>query len=128
MNRSIRATAVYILNDFKRAYNKTYSDLSASTRKDFRAADLMIRNMRLIKNFQTNASFNDNFVENFSVIASRIDITEVNTSTSSIKTVVFKFSISKIVSVTSRKTSQTEKIDQLNKSSVVLSVVNSVSS
>ena len=54
MNRSIRATAVYILNDFKRVYNKTYSDLSALTRKNFRAADLIIKDMRLIKNFQAN--------------------------------------------------------------------------
>ena len=50
MNRDIRATAVYILNDFKRAHSKIYSDLSASTRKNLRAADLMIRDMRLIKN------------------------------------------------------------------------------
>ena len=51
MNRSIRATAVYMLNDFKRAYNKTYFDLFTSTRKNLCAADLMIRDMRLIKNF-----------------------------------------------------------------------------
>ena len=31
MNRDIRAIVVYILNNFKRAYNKTYFDLSAST-------------------------------------------------------------------------------------------------
>ena len=30
MNRDIRATAVYILNDFKRVHNKIYSDFSAS--------------------------------------------------------------------------------------------------
>ena len=51
MNRNIRATAVYILNDFKRVYSKIYFDFFISTRKDFRAADLMIRNMKLIKNF-----------------------------------------------------------------------------
>ena len=51
MNRNIWATAVYILNDFKRAHSKTYSDLSASTRENFRAADLMIRNMKLIEDF-----------------------------------------------------------------------------
>ena len=50
MNRNIRAIAVYILNDFKRAHSKTYSDLSVLTRKNFRVADLMIRNMKLIKN------------------------------------------------------------------------------
>ena len=30
MNRNIRTTTVYILNDFKRAHNKIYSDFSAS--------------------------------------------------------------------------------------------------
>ena len=48
-------TAVYILNDFKRAHNKIYFDFSASTQENFHAADLMIKNMRLIKNFQANA-------------------------------------------------------------------------
>ena len=51
MNRDIRATAVYILNDFKRVHSKTYSDFSASTRENLRAADLMIKDMKLIKNF-----------------------------------------------------------------------------
>ena len=51
MNWSIRTTAVYILNDFKRAHSKVYSDLFTSTRKNFRAADLIIRNMKLIKKF-----------------------------------------------------------------------------
>ena len=31
MNRDIRAIAIYILNDFKRAHSKIYSDFSAST-------------------------------------------------------------------------------------------------
>ena len=51
MNRSIRATAVYILNDFKRVHNKIYFEFSASTRKDFCASNLMIKDMRLIKKF-----------------------------------------------------------------------------
>ena len=51
MNRDIRTTVIYISNDFKRAHNKIYCDFFASTRKDFRAADLMIRNIKLIKNF-----------------------------------------------------------------------------
>ena len=51
MNRSIWTIAAYILNDFKRVHSKSYSDLSVSTRKNFRAADLMIRNMKLIKKF-----------------------------------------------------------------------------
>ena len=127
MNRGIRATVVYILNNFKRAHSKIYSDFFASTQKNFRAADLMIKDMRLIKNFQANAFFNDDFVENFSVIASRVDIIEINTSTFSTKAVVFKFLISKIVSVTLRKTLQVERIDQLNKSSVVSFTVSSIS-
>ena len=51
INQDIRATAVYILNDFKRAHNKIYSDLFASTQENLRVVDLMIRDMRLIKNF-----------------------------------------------------------------------------
>ena len=128
ISRSIRATAAYILNDFKRAHSKTYSDLSASIRKDFRAADLMIRNMKLIEDSQANASFDDDFVESFSVTASRADIIETDTSTPSARAVVFKFSISKIISATSRKASQVERIDQSNKSNVVSSAVNSISS
>ena len=127
VNRNIRATAVYILNDFKRAYNKVYSDLSASIQKNFRAADLMIKNMKLIKNSQTNVFFDDDFVKSFSITVNRVDIIEIDTSTSSTKAVVFKFSISKIAFVISRKTSQVEKIDQLNKSNVVLFAANSVS-
>ena len=127
MNRSIRAIVVYILNDFKRAHSKAYFDFSASTQKNLRAADLIIRNIRLIKNFQANAFSDDDFVKNSSVTANRVDIIEIDISTSSTRAVVFKFSISKIVFVTSRKTSQVKRIDQLNKSSVVSSAVNSVS-
>ena len=127
MNWNIRATAVYILNDFKRVHNKIYSNLFASTQKNFRAADLMIRNIELIKNFQTNISFDDDFVENFSITASRIDIIKIDTLTSATNAIVFKFSISKIISVTSRKTLQVEKINQLNKSIVISSAVNSIS-
>ena len=128
MNRDIRATAVYILNDFKRVHSKIYSDFFASTREDLRAADLMIRDMRLIEDFQANVSSDDDFVESSSVTASRVDIIEVDTPISSTRTVIFKFSISKVASVTSRKASQVEKINQLNKSNVVSSVVSSVSS
>ena len=71
----------------------------------------MIKDMRLIKNFQANAFFDDDFVESFSVTANRADITEIDISTSSTKTIVFKFSISKIAFATSRKTLQAEKID-----------------
>ena len=51
MNRNIRAIAIYILNNFKRVHSKIYSDFSTSIRKNLRAADLMIRNMKLIKKF-----------------------------------------------------------------------------
>ena len=128
MNRNIWATAVYILNDFKCIHNKIYSDLFALTRKNLRAVNLMIRDMRLIKNFQVNVSFDDDFVKNFLVIASRIDIIEIDTSTSSTMVIVFKFSILKIVFVTSCKASQVERIDQPSKSNVVSSIINLVSS
>ena len=105
INCKIRAITVYILNDFKRAHNKIYVDLSASTQTNFRAADLIIRNIRLIKNSWTNVSFDESFVESFSVTVSKIDIIEIDTSTSSIRAVVFKSSILKIVFITSRKTS-----------------------
>ena len=105
MNRSIRATVVYTLNNFKRAHSKIYSDLFASIQKNFRAADLMIRDMRLIKNSQTNAFSDDDFVENFSITASRVDIIKIDTSTSSTRIIVFKFLISKIVFIISRKAS-----------------------
>ena len=127
MNRSIRATAAYILNDFKRVHSKTYFDFSASTQKNFHAADLIIRNMKLIKNFQANVSFNDDFVKSSSVTANKVHITEINISTSSTRAIVFKFLILKIVFVTSRKTSQIERINQLNKSNVLSSAVNSIS-
>ena len=71
----------------------------------------MIKDIKLIKNSQANAFFDNNFVKNFSVTASRIDIIEIDTSTFSTRTIVFKFLILKIASVTSRKTSQVEKID-----------------
>ena len=125
MNRSIWATVVYIFNDFKCVHNKTYSDFFASTRENFRAADLMIRDINLIKKFWANVFFDDDFVESFSVIVNRIDIIEIDTSISSTRAVVFKFSILKIASVISRKTSYVEKINQLNKSSVVSSAINS---
>ena len=51
MNRSIRAIVVYILNNFKRVHSKIYSDFSSSIRKNFRAADLMMKDMKLIKKF-----------------------------------------------------------------------------
>ena len=127
MSRNIRATAIYILNDFKRAHNKIYFDLSASIRKKFCAVDLIIKTIKLIKNFQANVFSDDDFVESFSIIVSKTDIFETDTSTSSTRAIVFKFSILKIVSVTSRKMSQVKKINQLNKSNIVSFIVNSIS-
>ena len=126
MNRSIRTTAVYILNDFKRVYSKIYFDFSASTQKNFRAIDLIIRNIKLIKNFQANDFFDNNFIKNFSVITNKINIITTDTFIFSTRAIVFKFSILKIVSVIPRKALQVEKINQLNKSNIVSSVVNSV--
>ena len=125
MNRSIRAIIVYNLNDFKRVHSKIYSDISTSTQKNLCVADLIIKDMRLIKNFQANTSFDDDFVKNFLIIVNKVDIIEADTSTST-KVIIFKFLILKVVSVTSRKTLQAEKIDQLNKLNVVLSAVNSI--
>ena len=67
--------------------------------------------MKLIKNFQVNIFFDDDFVESFSVIVSKVNIIETDTSIPLTRTVVFKFLISKIIFVISRKTSQVEKID-----------------
>ena len=111
MNWSIRAIAVYILNDFKRVHNKIYFDLFALIQENLCAADLMIRNIKLIKNFQANVFSDNDFVESFSVTANKIDIIEVNTSTFLTRTVVFKFLILKIVFVTPRKASQVERIN-----------------
>ena len=127
MNRDIRATAIYILNDFNRVHSKTYSDLFALIRKNFRAADLIIKDMKLIKNLQVNTFFDDDFVKGFSITASRVNIIEIDTSTSLARVVVFKFLISKIVFIISRKALQVERINQSNKSSVISSAINSVS-
>ena len=127
INRDIRAIIVYILNDFKRAHSKTYADFFASTQANLRAADLMIRNIRLMENSQANVFFDEDFVEDSSVTASRVDIIEIDISTSSTRAVVFGFSISKIVSITSRKTSRSEKINQFSKSSIFSSAVSSIS-
>ena len=111
MNQNIRAIAVYILNNFKRTYNKIYSDLSASIWKDFRAVDLMIKDIKLIKNFQANVFSDDDFIKNFLVTVKKINIIKIDISTFSIRAIVSKFSILKIVFITSRKTSQVKRIN-----------------
>ena len=127
MSRNIRTIIIYILNDFKRVYSKIYSDFLVSTRKNLRVVDLIIKDMKLIKNFQANIFFDNNFVENSSVIVNRIDTIKIKTSISSTGTVVFKFSILKIVFIISRKTLQVEKINQSNKLNIVSSAVNTIS-
>ena len=128
INRGIRAITVYILNDFKRAHSKAYVDFSASTRADLRAVDLMIRSIKLMKNSQANVSFDEDFVENFLITASRVDITETDTSIFSAKAVVLEFFISKTAFITSRKASRSEKISQFSKLSIFSSAINSISS
>ena len=119
MNRNIWRIIVYILNDFKRAYNITYSNLSASTRDNLCTANLMINDMRLIKNLQTNAFFIDIFVKNFLITASKVDIRKTDISTSSIRAIVFKFSTLEIVSVTFRKSRNLKRL--INSISQILS-------
>ena len=71
----------------------------------------MIRNIKLIKNFQANVFSDDDFVKSSSVTANRVDIIKTDISTPSIKAIVFKFSILKIAFVISRKASQVERIN-----------------
>ena len=61
-------TTKYIINDYKRAFSDVLINLSISISNDFRAIDLMMNNLRLIKNFQTDVSFDDDFVKNLSII------------------------------------------------------------
>ena len=95
MNQNIQTTIKYIINDYKRAFNDALTDLSTSILNDFRIIDLMINNLRLIKNFQINISFNNDFIKNLSITASKVIIVERNTLISS-KIIVFKMFISVI--------------------------------
>ena len=89
MNRNIQTTAKYIINDYKRVFNDVFIDFLTLTLNNFRAIDLMINDLKLIKNFQTNISFDDDFVKNLSIIVNKIIIVETNISTFS-KIIVFK--------------------------------------
>ena len=104
INQNIRAITIYILNDFKHAHSKIYFDFFVSIQKNFRIANLIIKTIKLIKKIQANASFDNDFVESFSITISRFDIFKIDISTSSTRAIVFKFSSLKIVFVTSRKT------------------------
>ena len=70
----------------------------------------MMNNLKLIKDFQTNFSFDDDFVKNSSIIVNRIIIVEINISTFS-KIIMFKFMIFMFVSVMSFQLNES-KIDQ----------------
>ena len=83
--------------------------------------------MKLIKKIQANVSFDDGFVKSSSIIVNKIDVTKTDTSTFSTKAIVFKFSISKIAFIISRKTSQVEKINKINKSNIVSSAASLIS-
>ena len=81
--------AKYIINDYKRVFNNVLINFLILTLNNFRATDLMMSNLKLIKDFQTNASFDDNFIKNSSIIVNRIIIVKTNISTS----LKIKFSI-----------------------------------
>ena len=126
ITRDIRAMIVYILNNFKRVHSKTYIDFSTSIRKNFRVVDLKIRNIRLIKNFQANAFFDENFFKNFSVTVNKIDIITIDTLISWTRAIIFKFVISKIAFIILRKILQSENVNHFNKSSIVSSAADFV--
>ena len=99
INRNIRTTTKYIINDYKRAFSDVLNDLSTSISNDFRAINLMMNDLKLMKKFQTNVSFNDNFIKSLSVIVNKIIIIEINISTS-LKIIMFKFTILMLAFVT----------------------------
>ena len=88
-------TTKYIINYYKRAFSNVLIDFSTSILNDFRAINLMISNLRLIKNFQTDISFGDDFVKNSSIIINKIIIIEINISTF-LRIIVFKMFVSVI--------------------------------
>ena len=109
MNRNIKTTTKYIIDDYKRAFNDILIDFLTSILNDFRATDLMMNDLKLMKDFQTNVSFGDNFIKSSSVIVNRVIIIEINISTFS-KIIMFKFMISMFAFVTSFRFSRS-KID-----------------
>ena len=81
----------------------------------------MINDLKLIKDFQADASFNDDFVKNSSNIINRITIVEMNISTFFKKT-MFKSSIAIFAFVTSSRLSRS-KINQFIASFIFLTFV-----
>ena len=110
-------TAKYIINDYKRAFNDVLINFLTSILNDFHATDLTINDLRLIKNFQTNVFFDNDFVKSSSIIVNKIIIVETNILIS-LKIIVFKMLVFIIFSRSSRN-----KIDKLIASFVFLIVV-----
>ena len=52
MNQNIRMTTKYSINNYKRVFSDVLINLSTSTLNDFRTIDLMMNNLKLIKNFR----------------------------------------------------------------------------
>ena len=85
----------YIIDDYKRVFSDVLIDLSTSILNDFRTINLMMNDLRLIKNFQTNVFFDDDFIKSSSIIVNRVITVEINTSIFS-KIIVFKMFVSVI--------------------------------
>ena len=111
----------YIINDYKRAFNDVLIDFFTLILNDFCVADLMMNNLKSIKDFQADVSFDNNFVKNSLNIINRITIVEMNTSTF-FKKAMFKSSIAMFVSVISFRFNK-NKIDQFIASFVFLIIV-----
>ena len=82
----------YIMNDYKRAFNDVLINFFILILNDFQAIDLMINDLKLIKNFQTNVSFDDDFIKSLSIIVNKVIIIKTNISTFS-RIIVFKIFI-----------------------------------
>ena len=117
MNRNIRTITKYIINDYKRVFSDVLTDLSTLISNDFRAINLMMNDLKLIKNSQADAFFSDDFVKSLSIIANKIIIVETNISISS-RTIVFKMFVSVIFFRPNRS-----KIDKSIASSAFLIVI-----
>ena len=51
MNQNIRTTTKYIINDYKRAFSDALINFLTLISNDFRAINLIMNDLRLIKNF-----------------------------------------------------------------------------
>ena len=111
----------YIINDYKRVFNDVLIDFFASISNDFRVVDLIINDLKLIKSFQANVFFDDDFVKNSSNTINRITIVEMNISTFFKKT-MFKSSIAMFAFVIFFQLNK-NKIDQFIASFVFLIIV-----